>query len=342
MTGEDSSGHRTAASRRTFDPQPVFLYYDPHPVHEKMADRVGAEHVQCETGGARARVRAGRRHDFGDRPVLLEGGVPLVEGAALKLLGRSGPIVALAADSTYHDLVASLPNQTRASRLAHRVGLRFVDGTLAVSERIATLAARFSGGPVRVAHPFVERDRHETLGDLSPTLEGTRVLCVGKYRAKNGQDVLSEAVAHVETDVTVDFVGPDTEEIAPADGVRTHGFVSEERLLELYDEAALVAFPALAGAFPVTTLESLCAATPVVTTPAVGTATLVRGVHGRLLADPRPAAVAEAIDWFFSLPEQRRAELAERARGYGVGFSEEAGLEAFEHSVARLLEDIDA
>ncbi|MEF8856975.1 MAG: glycosyltransferase family 4 protein [Haloplanus sp.] len=324
----------------TLDPPPVFLYFDPHPVHEKMASHVGAEMVQCETGGPAARIAAGRRHDFGDRPVVLEGGVPLVEGTALKLLGTSGPVVALGADSTYHDLVDPLPNQTRASRAAHRIAQRFVDGTLAVSERIATIAERVTDAPVRIAHPFVEAERYDALGSLSPTVDGSTVLCVGKYREKNGQDLLRTAVEHVDAPITVDFVGPDTERIAESDAVRTHGFVSETRLIDLYDEAALVVFPALAGAFPVTTLEALCAATPVVTTPAVGTATLVRGVHGRLLADPDPAAVAEAIDWFFSLPTADRRTLATTARGYGTGFAEEPGLEAFAYQLRRLLSDI--
>jgi glycosyltransferase involved in cell wall biosynthesis len=99
-------------------------------------------------------------------------------------------------------------------------------------------------------------------------------------------------------------------------------------------------FPALAGAFPVNTLEGFCAATPVLSTPHVGTATLIRGVHGRLIADPNPAAIASAIDWFFSLSTEERTHLAERARGYGAGFSEEAGLDAFAYQFANLLSDL--
>lgn len=321
-------------------PRPVFLYYDPHPVHEKMASYVGAEMVQCETGGVLDRIAAGRSHDFGDRPVLLEGGVPLAEGAVLQALGESGPVIALGADSTYHDLVDPLPNQTTASRLAHRIAQRFLDGTLAVSERIATIAEQYTDAPVRITHPFVEADRYEALTSLEPTAEGEKILCVGKYRVKNGQDVLRAAMEHVEAPVTLDFVGPDTERLAETESIRTHGFVGEDRLIELYDEAALVVFPALAGAFPVATLEGLCAGTPVVATRGVGTATLVRGVHGRLLADPRPGSLADAIDWFFSLPSERRLTLANRARGYGAGFSEGAGLDAFAHRFARLLADV--
>jgi glycosyltransferase involved in cell wall biosynthesis len=326
---------------RPIEPRPVFLYYDPHPVHEKMATYVDAEFVQCETGNPLARIRAGRGHDFGDRPVILEGGVPLAEGVILDRWGTAGPIIALGADSTYHDIVDPMPGRGRVSRLTHRIAQRAVDGTLAVSERIATVAERLTDGPVRVTHPFVEAERYDRLRELDPALDGSRILCVGKYRAKNGQDRLVDALARVDADVTVDFVGPDTDEITEADGVRTHGFVAEERLFELFESAALLAFPAPVGAFPVATLEGLCAGLPVVTTPGVGTATLVRGVHGRLLADPTPTDLARAIDWYASLSAERRAELGRRASGYGAGFDEASGLDAFAFELVRLLGDLN-
>lgn len=321
-------------------PQPVFLYYDPHPVHEKMASYVGAELVQCETGDPVARMQAGRSHDFGNRPVILEGGVPLAEGAVLKTLGTSGPIIALGADSTYHDIVDPMPSRSRTSRLTHRIAHRFVDGTLAVSERIATIAAQLTDGPVRVTHPFVETDRYSELRAAEPSLDGSRILCVGKYREKNGQDILVKALSQVETDVTIDFVGPDTTELPETAHIKTHGFVSEDRLLELFESASLMVFPAPVGAFPVATLEGLCAGLPVVTTPGVGTATLIRGVNGRLISDPTPQGVAQTLDWYFSLSSERRRELGRRAACYGSGFNEESGLDAFAFELTSLLAEL--
>lgn len=322
------------------EPQPVFLYYDPHPVHEKMASYVGAEMVQCETGSPIARIRAGRKHDFGERPVILEGGVPLAEGAVLKALGTSGPVIALGADSTYHDIVDPMPDRSRVSRWTHQFAQRFIDGTLAVSERIATIAERYTDGPVRVAHPFVEAERYAALRSIEPTLDGSRILCVGKYRRKNGQDILVEAFDEVDADVSVDFVGPDTKQIDESSAVNTHGFVTEKRLLELFEESSLMVFPAPVGAFPVATLEGLCAGLPVLSTPGVGTATLIRAVDGRLVADPEPATLARSIDWYFSRPNNERMELGRRAAGYGSGFDEESGLAAFAYELRNLLEDL--
>lgn len=323
------------------EPRPIFLYYDPHPVHEKMASYVNAEMVQCETGNPLARIRAGRSHDFGDRPVILEGGVPLAEGAVLKTLGTSGPIIALGADSTYHDIVDPMPSRSRTSRLTHRVAHRFVDGTIAVSERIATISERLTDGPVRVTHPFVESERYSQLQDTEPSLDGSQILCVGKYREKNGQDILVDALSHVDSNVTVDFVGPDTDEIAETERITTHGFVSEQRLLALFESASLLVFPAPVGAFPVATLEGLCAGLPVVTTSGVGTATLIRGVDGRLIADPTPAAIARSINWYFSCSDDQRRDLSRRAACYGSGFDEESGLAAFAYELTSLFSDLN-
>lgn len=324
----------------TVEPRPVFLYFDPHPVHKKMAKFVGAEFIECHTGGFRSRLQGACSHSFGERPVLLEGGVPLVEGVVTKFLNETGPIIALGADSTYDDLVNPLPERTTRSRLAHRVSLPFVDGTLAVSERIATLAQRYSGNPVRITHPFVQSSRYERLRELDTSLESNRILCVGKYRPKNGQDILLDAVAKVDVDVRVDFAGPDTEQITEQENVHSYGFISEERLYELFQSAALIVFPAPVGAFPVITLEGLCAGLPVVVTARIGTATLIRGIDGRLVADPSAEDLARAIRWYFKLSQETRKKLAQRADQLGVGFRESEGLDAFGFEFARLLRDV--
>lgn len=306
-----------------------------------MASYVGAELIQCETGSPISRIQSGRNRDFGERPVIVEGGVPLAEGAVVKILGRCGPLIALGADSTYHDLINPMPSRTRTSRLAHRISQRFIDGTLAVSERIATIAEQYTSGPVRVTHPFVKSDRYDRLKSIDPSLDTTRILCVGKYREKNGQDRLIEALSLTETETTVDFVGPDTEEIEETEQIKTYGFVTEDRLIELFESASLLVFPASVGAFPVATLEGFCAGLPVLTTHTVGTATLARGVSGRLVVNPTPAALAQGIDWYFGLPVARREELGRRAHNYGSGFDEPSRLEAFAFELRNLLEDIE-
>lgn len=318
---------------------PVLLAYGPHPVHRRMAERVGAEVVQCNRDGPLERISTGARRDFGDRPVVVEGGVPLLEAAALSLVGSCGSVVELAADATHIDIHRPLPFRGPAGRLAHRVGERAVDATIAVSDVIATLAGA-DGRPVRVAHPFVLADRYESLTALDVDVSGSDVVCVGANRPKNGQAVLLEAVEHVDSGVTVHFVGPDTEALPRADRVERHGFVSEAELVGLLDEAALAVFPALVGAFPVVNLEALCAGLPVVTSPSVGNAGLVRAIDDRFVVEPAPEHVAAAIDWYLSLPVGGREEYAETARTLGRRFDEDTGLRAFEHQFDKVLESL--
>jgi glycosyltransferase involved in cell wall biosynthesis len=322
------------------DLDPVFLYYDPHPVHRKMVDAIDAEYVQCRTGGVVGRVAGALSHDIGERPVILEGGVPLLEGAVARLARRARSVIALGADSTYHDLVEPLPYRTRAERVAHRVSLRFVDGTIAVSDDIAAIARRITGGPARVAHPFIHEERFEKLGTLEPDYGSTEVLCLGKLRPKNGQRLLLDALDRVDADVTVHFVGPDTDELGAGDRYVGHGFVDEDELLERFAGSALMVFPARSGAFPVATLEAMRAGLPVVLTSVCGTAAVYRGVSGRLVADPDPASVTTAMNWYFSLPVERRRELGERSRRVGSQFDEATGLDTFVTQFERLMEDL--
>lgn len=307
--------------------EPVFLYNGPHPVHERMAERIGAEFVECAKGGVLDRFRAGRSHMFGQRPVLIEGGVPLLETAFLKLFGQSGPVIELAADATLIDIATPLAERPAHERLAHRFGERFVDATIAVSDYLAAHTRRYDR-PVRVVHPFVERERFDRLRELEPGGDGETVLCVGKYRHKNGQDVLSEAVRGRDG-VTAHFVGPDTERIEDGDGIERHGFVETDRLYELFERAGLMVFPARAGAYPVAVLEALLSGTPVLTSPYVGNADLVRSLHPRLVVEPTAHAVREGIEWALSDGRDKET-LGRRARSIGSGFEPAPHLDAFE------------
>lgn len=311
---------------------PVFLYNGPHPVHERMAEQIDAEFVACEQAGAVDRLRAGAGHDFGERPVLIEGGVPLFEAAALSLFGSAGPIVELAADATLIDIATPLPERPAHERLAHRIGERFVDATIAVSDTLAAHARRYDR-PVRVVHPFVRPERYDRLRDLDIQSGWGEVMCIGKYRHKNGQDILREAASDLDG-VTVHFVGSGTEAIAEAEGIETHGFVEEREFVDLLERAALSVFPARVGAYPVAVLESLLAGTPVVTTPYVGNADLVRSLDPALVVEPEPPEVAGAIEW---AQDADREGLSQRARSIGVGFGPELHLQAFEERFSEVL-----
>ncbi|MFB6234047.1 MAG: glycosyltransferase family 4 protein [Halopenitus sp.] len=304
---------------------PVFLYNDPHPVHEKMATEIDAEFVECAKGGVLDRMNAGLSHDFGERPLLIEGGVPLFEAGFIGLSNDSGPIIELAADGTLIDIATPLEGRPAHERLAHRFGERYVDATMAVSDYIAAFARRYDR-PVEVIHPFIEDRRFSELKKLNPGGDGETVLCIGKYRHKNGQDILLEAMNEVSENITTHFIGPDTDEISSQKGVEGHGFVELSQFYDLLDDASLMVFPARVGAYPVAVLEALVSGTAVITSPYVGNADLVRAVNPGFVTKPKPNAVAEGICWAMNrdLEEDGR-----RAREIGNAFQEKHYIDDF-------------
>lgn len=302
--------------------KPVFLYNGPHPVHDRMASAIDAEYVECSKGGVLDRLRAGVGHSYEDRPIVIEGGVPLLETGFMGIFGESGPVIELAADATLIDLETPLENRPLHERLAHRFGAHFVDATIAVSDYIAGISRR-RGRPTAVSHPFVEREKYENLIDLEVGGDGETILCIGKYRHKNGQDILAEAMKDVDG-YTAHFVGPDTEDIRASLNIETHGFVDLDVFYELVSRADLMVYPARVGAYPVAVLEALVGGTPVITSPYVGNADLVRSIHPRLVCDPEQTS--EAIQWAI---DQDLSECGRRAREVGRGFREEPHIESF-------------
>lgn len=302
--------------------KPVFLYNGPHPVHDRMATAIDAEYVECSKGGVLDRLRAGFGHRFEGRPVLIEGGVPLLETGFMGIFGESGPVIELAADATLIDLETPLENRPTHERLAHRFGSRYVDATIAVSDYIAGFARR-RGRPTAVSHPFVEDEKYENLVDLDVGGDGETILCIGKYRYKNGQDILVEAMEDVDG-YMAHFVGPDTDDIEESQNVQTHGFVDTDVFYQMVSRADLMVYPARAGAYPVAVLEALVGGTPVITSPYVGNADLIRSIHPRLVCEPDQTA--EAIQWAI---DQDLTEFGKQAREVGRGFREEPHIESF-------------
>jgi hypothetical protein len=155
---------------------PVFLHNDPHPVHERMANAIDTEFIDCSKGGQFSRLKSGFSSDFGDRPVLIERGVPLLEVSFLALGGDSGPIIELAADASLIDIADPISGCPFHERLAHRFGEQYVDATLAVSDYLAAYARRYDR-PVSVIHRFVEAERFERLYSLGSGGDGESPLC---------------------------------------------------------------------------------------------------------------------------------------------------------------------
>ncbi|HVL67137.1 MAG TPA: glycosyltransferase family 4 protein [Vicinamibacterales bacterium] len=145
---------------------------------------------------------------------------------------------------------------------------------------------------------------------LAPRLRagtyGDYVLSVGRIESVKRVDLIVRALAAVDRRVRLIVAGDGTQrqnvervasELGLADRVDFLGTVDDDRLIELYADALAVVYPPYDEDFGYVTLEAFLARKPVITcTDSGGPTEFVRdGVNG-WICEPRPDALADAID----------------------------------------------
>lgn len=321
---------------------PVMLYYgDLHHAHEAMAESVDAELVQIEAGGPLGRIRAARNLDLGDRPVIIEGGIPLFQAAWMDVFGNCGPIVHLAADEALMNIFNGLDHYEITDRVAHAWAHRRVDAVLAVSPRLASEARVFGTEHVKVIHPFPDSWKWNNLVGNEPNLASDRILAVGSNRPKNNLEMLNAIGENCREEIRFDVVGPHTDHLKRTKYVEPHGFVSQERFIELFSGAKAFVLPAVSQPFPVSTLEAMIAGLPPFVTDETGTSPFMRKIHPKLVQNNTPESFANAIDWYSGLDLKRRQSMSDRTRKMGEFFDRDTGKEMFAEAYAQVMEAID-
>lgn len=148
-------------------------------------------------------------------------------------------------------------------------------------------------------------DWPERVPERAAQASGLRVLCLGRINWKKGLDLAIRAVARVPG-ASLRIVGNDEEGLQPElDALARHiGFA--DRLAwsgPLYGDAKLAAFeaadvllmPSLSENFGNSALEAMAAGLPVVTTPEVGAAALVRAAGAGLVVERHERALVSAL-----------------------------------------------
>jgi glycosyltransferase involved in cell wall biosynthesis len=101
------------------------------------------------------------------------------------------------------------------------------------------------------------------------------------------------------------------ERVGLADRVRIMGFLSQEDLIPLYQQASVVVLPALPEShfgIPNILLEALACETPVVCTPLPSLSEIMEdGQYGLFVPDRAPQALAAALETLARDPARRRA-----------------------------------
>ena len=183
-----------------------------------------------------------------------------------------------------------------------------------LSETVARRPGYFpAGADVRVAHPMTHL---EGLGST-----GSRhLLAVSRLDAPKRLDLVVEAMrrSRVDLPLLIAGTGPERDRLEQLAGddprIRLLGYVNDDELVRLYNDARAVIFTPAEEDFGYIALEAMLAGKPVITTHDAGGPTeLVEDrVNGRIV-DPDPGALAAAIDDLGS-SRRRARKLGREAR----------------------------
>ena len=223
-------------------------------------------------------------------------------------------------------------NRVRAAVLAgiENAGLRRATDVVVPSDVVAEML-RGRLGVARVH--TIENPVHDRFFDVTPSGEGSRILCVGRLLPLKAPEDLLEAarlLAREGRKVHVRFVGPPDDrwyleslrDRARVAGLSAHvvflGGVSDDSLLAEIAGAGVLAHPSRVEIAPLSVMQAMAAGLPVVATSVGGTGRLVDAGRTGLLVPPgQPARLARALAQLLDDPA--------RARRMGAGGTQRSG-----------------
>jgi glycosyltransferase involved in cell wall biosynthesis len=142
------------------------------------------------------------------------------------------------------------------------------------------------------------------------------VLFLGRINWKKGLDRLIPAMANVPGAMLV-IAGNDEEGYRPvlqalaerlgvAARTRFVGALYGSQKWELLQRASMLVLPSYSENFGIVALEAMMAGCPVIVTPQVGLASVVRAAGAGIVAEGQPEQLSHAIDVLLQAPDQRR------------------------------------
>ncbi|WP_336338737.1 glycosyltransferase family 4 protein [Haloarcula brevis] len=295
-----------------------------------------------DTGSLAEDLRNSLRYPDAD-VYLVEGSQPL--WASLLASVRTGAsVVYLCADHGFYNLghgsfEGQSPLKTVVGRFGRpvvkRVGRWGIDGVVAVSEFAAEFVSPFvsASTPVRIAHPYVQPDRYDSLLTIDPAFDECRAVTIGRGARYKGIDLLVEAwpmIRESHPDAKLDVVGTDHPTVyGEQAGVTVHGYVDDDHLISLLGQASLFIQPSRMDTFPVATLEAMCAGLPPLVTDCTGTRSEARALDAELVVKPTPRSIAAGVRAYFERLVTERERLGAAARERGRQFDRATRTAAF-------------
>jgi glycosyltransferase involved in cell wall biosynthesis len=253
----------------------------------------------------------------------------------------------LAADPTFM-LILKTPPQLRREyswvvNTSHHVAVRFIDGAIAVSSMIRDCIHQVADIPVRIVHPYIDPRQFISLSANVPQLDSQRLLSVAYNSTLKGMDLLVDAFRIVQSDfpkAELTLVGknyPRSWENLP--GVHIPGYVADPT--PCFHNAGLYIQPSRADAFPVSSLESLCAGVPSMVTDHTGTKEVVERLDPALVRKVDSKDIAEGIFHYFTMDLSEKVRLSREAKQLSHTFLKSTMCPLFKDQYAKLLSDVE-
>lgn len=250
--------------------------------------------------------------------------------ALLRVARRAVPDIPVVVGLHGLDLTSAASGVAR-ERARWRSFFAACDGVVACSR---SLAERFDEAfpgmaPVQVIHNGVDVGRFASCGPAQSAASPRRVISIGKYEQKKGQDVLLRAFARVLpgfSDVVLELAGASgdgqvlaelqalAQKLSIAERVTFRCDVPYTEIAALLDGASLFVLPSRQEPFGIAIVEAGAAGLPVVASRVGGVPEIIEhDVNGQLVPPEDEQALAEVMSGLLSRPEFA-ARLGERLR----------------------------
>jgi glycosyltransferase involved in cell wall biosynthesis len=326
----------------------------PHPAHQGFADAINADLHGLNSfslGSISDTIPAEVFNGLQVRgyDIYIAEGTRSLYGALASQVANQSTLIYLAADQSLYDLQHNEGGNRLINQLISRYGMgsmkrifdSYIDGVISVSEFVAEYTQKLIDTPIRIAHPYIQSNIYERLGEAAPNIGEKTAVTVGSYSWYKGQDILPEVWSRVREDhpdAQLYLIGSGyPSHFGDTPGVTISGYVND--LPAALSKAALYIHPARADAFPVSVLEALRAGLPAVVTTTTGTKSLIRDIKEDMVVNRFPDEISAAIVDYFDTPVQERKTISHSARTKGTFFDRESRKSEFVDVFEQLAKD---
>lgn len=337
----------------------VMLYRgdSPHPAHQGFVEAIGADTFRIDqrvaglpAGTIPAEILNGVR--LNGYEVYIAEGTRSLYGALSNQLGSESILIYLAADLSISQLQnRNSAEQSMVNRLIGNYGMgvmktvfsRNIDGVIAVSNLTAESVGTVVDAPVRIAHPYINPEMYERLGNFTPNIERKSAVTVGTYTWYKGQDILPDVWSQVREqhpEAELFLIGDGyPESLNENPGIIVCGFV--EDLPSRLSESALYVHAARADAFPVSVLEALRLGLPSIVTATTGDRSVTRKLSEDFVVKRTVDALSTSINDYFSLSVKEKQNLSNEATKQGSKFDSRSRKEKFGAQFKSLIKQLE-